>query len=114
MIRGARDFKRTGDENAIKRAIDMPHRTRERINYAISVYGQPELEACLLEAGTTTIAELNSELTTMEEYATGLYDRRTVNVESWDSLADDILTNVQDEVIRWTFPFPPDYTDIWE
>jgi hypothetical protein len=96
----------------IKRAIDMPHRARERINYFITQYGQPFLVSCMALEGAETLGELNTELTTLETYAQGLVDRKNIG-ETWDSLATDLESHLEDESIKWVFPFPPGYTDIW-
>lgn len=98
---------------AIKRAIDLPRRARARIDEAISRYGQQQVVDVLTENGTVTIAELNAELTGLESYAQGLYDRRINDSESWDSLAADIEANVELESEKWVFPIPAGYTDIW-
>lgn len=97
---------------SIKRAIDMPHRARARINHFISLYGQPLLVECLSMEGDVTVAELNTELTTLENYCQGLIDRKNRG-ESWDDLAADIESHVERESDKWVFPFPPGYTDIW-
>jgi hypothetical protein len=98
--------------NLLKRAVDMPHRARARINHFIQLYGQPFLAECLTLEGDVTVAELNAELTTLENYCQRLVDRRNAG-ESWDSIAADIETNIENESIRWAFPFPPGYTDAW-
>ena len=96
----------------IKRAVDMPNRARARIDYFISQYGQPLLIECLTLAGDCTIAELNAELTTLENYAGNLVTRKNAG-ESWTDIAQDIKTNVEKESLKWVFPFPPGYTDVW-
>jgi len=108
MVQG----RTTEAENQIKRAIDMPHRARARINHFISLYGQPLLVECLALEGDVTVAELNAELTDLENYCQGLVDRRNGG-ESWDDLATDIESHVEHEALKWVFPFPPGYTDIW-
>ena len=97
---------------SIKRAIDMPHRARTRIDYFISLYGQPLLVECLSLEGDVTIVELDTELTTLENYCQGLVDRKDSG-ESWNDLAADIESHVEKESDKWIFPFPPGYTDIW-
>ena len=96
----------------IKRAIDMPHRARGRINYFITLYGQPFLVSCMTLEGTETLGELNTELTALETYAQGLVDRKNLG-ETWDLLATDLESHLEDESIKWVFPFPPEYTDVW-
>ena len=104
---------RTQDaENSIKRAIDLPHRARARINYFISQYNQQFLGECLNLAGDATLSELDTELQILENYAQTLVDRRGQG-ESWDDLAGDIEANIENESTKWVFPFPPGYTDIW-
>ncbi len=99
-------------ENTIKRAIDLPHRARARINYFISQYSQQFLVECMGLAGDATLAELNTELQVLENYAQNLVDRRGQG-ESWNDLADDVEANIENESVKWAFPFPPGYTDIW-
>lgn len=98
---------------AIKRAIDLPHRVRERIDYFIDQYSQSFLFECMAFEGTTTLAELNSELQILENYAQNLVNRQGGG-ESWDDLASDIETNIEKESTKWIFPLPPGYTDIWD
>lgn len=96
----------------LKRAIDLPNRARARINEFIRLYGQPLLVECIAMSDGLTIIELNAELTALENYCKGLYDRRQLG-EGWDSIAADIEANVEDESLKWIFPFPEGYTDIW-
>jgi hypothetical protein len=100
-------------ESAIKRAIDMPHRARSRINQFIAAHTQAFLMECINLWGDATIAELNAELTMLENYAMGLHDRRINGGESWDSLAADIMSHVEKESDKWAFPFPEGYRDVW-
>lgn len=97
---------------SIKRAIDLPHRSRARINEFIRVYSQAQLIDCLSRLNDCTIAEMNAELTILENYATNLYNRQ-IGGESWDSLATDIESHVDNESIEWIFPFPAGYVDLW-
>ena len=90
----------------------MPHRARERIIYFITRYGQPFLVSCMALEGAETLGELNTELTALETYAQGLVDRKNLG-ETWDSLATDLESHLEDESIKWVFPFPPGYTDVW-
>jgi hypothetical protein len=99
--------------NEIKRAIDLPQRARARINQFIATYTQAYLVSCISMYSDYTISELNTELTSLENYATGLYNRRINNSESWGSLATDIETNITLESQIWTFPLPGNYKDIW-
>jgi len=98
--------------NSLKRAIDMPHRARTRIEYFITQYSQQFLVECMALAGAETLTELNAELQTLENYAQNLVTRQGQG-ESWDDLATDIESNIENESIKWVFPFPPGYTDIW-
>lgn len=99
-------------EQYIKRAIDLPGRSRARIQHAVDTYGAQVFTESLTLCGSETKTEIDNELSSIEEYAQGLYDRRQLG-ESWDDLASDILTNITDEVTPWIFPIPQDYTDIW-
>jgi hypothetical protein len=108
-------------EASLLRAVHMPLRARARINEASRVF---ELEngagtfnaflvSCLALAGTVTLAELNTELTTLETYANNLRARK-LGGESLDSIAADIQTNVRNEVLDWTFGFFNDvYVEAW-
>ena len=98
--------------SAIERAIDLPRRARARINEAIKIYSQQTIIDALQASGSTSILEMNNDLTLMETYAQGLYNRRTGG-ESWDSLAADIVTNISLESDKWVFPLPINYKDIW-
>src|SRR3972149_11969281 len=57
---------------AIERAIDLPRRVRARINEAIRIYGQQTIIDALQTSGTTSILEINNDLTLLETYAQGL------------------------------------------
>lgn len=103
-------------EQAIKRAIDLPHRARSRIDHAITVYGQNAVVSAFTDGVDVTVAELNAELAALEAYAQLLVDRRNTDptgTGAWDALATDIETNVELESERWTFQIPPGYVDIW-
>ena len=97
---------------AIERAIDLPRRVRARINEAIRIYGQQTVVDALQASGSTSILELNNDLTLMETYAQNLFNRR-IGGESWDSLAADIITNISLESDKWIFSLPVGYKDIW-
>jgi hypothetical protein len=119
MRSGAQIYLKNKDINLdnavlqIKRAIDLPRRARARIDYAILTYTQSRIVDCINYLGDMTAAEMNAELTSLQNYAMALYNRRVNNSESWDSLANDILTNMTNEQNEWTFPLPEDYKDIW-
>ena len=97
----------------IKRAVDLPRRARARIDQAIATYGLPALTACITLQGDYTVAELNTELTTLTNYGTTLYNMRTTGGQSWDVLANHIIANVTEEFRQWLFPLPSGYKDIW-
>lgn len=105
----------------IKRAVDMPHRARTRVNYFIQRYdaanGAGSAQALIVEslslAGTVTLQEINSELTSLENYAQGLVDHVNNDGWSWDQVSADIQANVENEAWQWTFEIPPDYIDVW-
>ena len=100
---------------AIKYAVNQPHMTRARINYAITIYGQQALVDAVTAAlpGGVTLAEVNADLTAMENYAQGLVNHRNTDGWTWDQIATDIETNVELENVRWVFQVPPGYTSIW-
>jgi hypothetical protein len=97
---------------SIKRAVDLPHRARERINYFIVQYGQQFLIDCLALEGDIMISELNTELTNLENYAANLVARKNGG-ESWTDITNDIKTNIENESMKWIFPLPPGYLDVW-
>jgi len=109
------EFKVSDSEraiNAIKRAVDLPRRARHRINEFIRVYGQQQLVDCIALYGDVTVAEINAELTTLENYCNNLYNRK-IGGESWAAIALDIESNVSLESEEWVFRLPDNYTDIW-
>lgn len=122
MRKGVADYRRLVADGrvvdavyAIKRAVDLPHRARARINEAIAKYTQATLVECIglaLPSGVT-LAEINADLTTQETYAQGLVTHRLVDGWTWDQIATDIETNVELEEVRWQFPFPAGYLDVW-
>lgn len=114
MRRGVEVYRDSGNIEQLKRAIDMPHRARARVDEAIRIHGQSRLVDALSanNSGDVTIAELNAELSTLESYAQDLVDRGLAG-ETWDDLATDIEVNITLESEQWVFPFPAAYTDIW-
>jgi len=113
MRRGVAEYRSSGDIKAIKRGINKPLESRKRIDKAITDYGPSWLEAALGKnnSGDATFAEIDAEVNTLLVYAQGLVARQGQG-ESWDSLATDIETNIEDEVLKWRFEVPA-YTDIW-
>lgn len=111
----------TAAEEHLKRAVNMPLRARARINEARRLY---ELEngantfnafvaSCLSLAGTVTLADINNDLTTLENYANNLIAQKNASVMTLDQVAADIEANMRNEVRDWVFPFPSNYADSW-
>lgn len=98
---------------ALKRAVDLPRRARIRIETAVSKYGLAKLQAAIAAEGTVTIAELNSALSDLETYASGLYNHYKTDGWTFDQIAADIEANIELESDQWVFPLPVGYKDIW-
>ena len=119
MRQGVKDYymlkmvDASASQSALERAVDLPRRARTRINTAITKYGQQIFIDALQFNGSTTLLDLNTELSLLEAYAQNLYDRCIKDNESLDSLAIDIETNIAEEINEWKFPLPEDYRDIW-
>lgn len=99
-------------EMAIKRAIDRPHMARARVTEFIQVHGSAFLIECLNKAGDCTAAELNTALNNMETYVQELVVRRNTG-ETWDSIATDIETKIENDFVKSYFPVPSGYVSIW-
>ena len=103
----------------ITRAVNMPHRARERINEWVRVYdlangagsGQTFIVECLALAGSVTLANINSDLTTIENAATN-FIALNAGGETLDQLATRLENALENESLLWQFPFPDGYTDI--
>jgi hypothetical protein len=104
----------------LKRAVNMPLRARARLTETSRLY---ELEngagtfnafisECLTLAGSVTIAQLNTELTTLENYANDLLAQKTAGA-TLDAIAADITAALRDEAKDWAFPLPANYADQW-
>ena len=113
MRRGVSEYRSSGDIASIKRAINKPLESRVRIDKAIADFTLPALEAALGKnnSGDATFDEINDEINDLLGYSQGLVVRQGAG-ESWDDLATDIETNIENEVSRWIFEVPA-YTDIW-
>jgi len=103
----------------ITRAVNMPRRARERINEWIRIYdlengtgaGQTFIVECLALAGSVTLAEINSDLTTLESQTTTLISNNQSG-STLDEMATIIENVLDDEAKQWQFPFPVGYEDI--
>lgn len=113
MRRGVAEYRSSGDIASIKRAINKPLESRVRIDAVISKFGLPWLEKALGKnnSGDATYAEIDTAVNTLLSYSQDLVVRQNQG-ESWDDLATDIETNIEDELLKWVFIVPP-YTDIW-
>ena len=103
----------------ITRAVNTPRRARERVNEWIRVYNlengagaaQTFLAECLSLAGSVTLPEINSELTTLENQAANLIATNQAG-GTLDAMATSIEGALENESDLWKFPFPASYTDI--
>lgn len=111
---------------ALKRAVDMPHRARIRITKWITDYNaqngagtaQTFLAQCLsLSSGGVTLAEINAEVASMEAYADTLVAAAPAphgnGSMTWDQIAASIESTVPNEANDWVFPLPSGYLDVW-
>lgn len=119
----------TGDSTGaiahLKRAVDLPHRARTRVETRIASYNaengagaaETYLQECLALFGAVTLSDLNTELTALESYAATLVAAAPApygdGSMTWEQIASDIEANVRDESPDWIFPLPEQYTDIW-
>ena len=107
-------------EAHLLRAVNMPLRARVRVNEARRLYelrfGANTFNAfvtsCLSLAGTVTLAELNTALTTLENNTATLKAMKAGGSTN-NEIAAWIETNWDDEVQEWVFPFPAGYVDSW-
>lgn len=104
----------------LRRAVNMPRRMRERINFFRTSHGltqgqfNAQMGECLTLAGTVTLAELNTELTSLESDGMALIVAHQNTTMTNDQIADWIDANWSDDVAEWVFPFPPGYVDLWD
>jgi len=97
----------------LKRAVDLPRRARIRIETAVAKFGITKLQAALATDGTVTITELNIAISTLETYATSLYNHYKNDAWTFEQIATDIESNIELESNQWDFPLPSGYRDIW-
>jgi len=103
----------------ITRAVNMPRRARERINETIRLYelkngantANPFLISCLALAGSVTLGEINSDLTTLENQTANLIANNAAG-GTLDEMATAIENALDNEANEWQFPFPDGYTDV--
>jgi len=102
----------------LTRAVNMPAKARARIDKWISDYdaingagtGQVFIAECLTLAGSVTLGEINSDLTTLENQA----DTLITNNQSGgtlDEMAAAIESALEWEAKDWTFPIPETFTE---
>lgn len=121
MRRGVAEYRQrtaagdtVGADAAIRRAVDLPHRMRARVNQGIATYGLPRINAVIAATSiAVTSGEVSADLTALETYAAGLVAHRLNDAWTWDQIATDIETNISFEGNEWQFPLPPGYTDVW-
>jgi len=107
--------------NHLKRAVDLPNRARARINTWKEVYYPGNnsgansflIECLTLAGGGVTLGEIDSELTTLENYCQNLVNQKNAETMSWDDVATSIESNVEWEALKWIFQLPEDYLDVW-
>jgi len=105
--------------NQLTRAVNMPRRARERINEWIRVYdlengagsGQTFIVECLALAGSVTLGDINSDLTTLENQTANLI-ATNAGGGTLDEMATAIENALDNEAKEWQFPIPEGYTDI--
>ena len=108
-------------ESHLARAVNMPLRARARINQKRTEYETQNgagtfnayIGSCLSLAGTVTLAELNAELTALENYANNLIAQKQSGALTLDQIAQSIETDFREEASDWRFPIPATYTDTW-
>ena len=118
-----RQLKTNGQQDEaieqITRAVNMPRRARERINEWIRVYdlangsgaAQIFINECLALAGSVTLGEINSHLTTLETQADNLISANGSG-GTLDEMATALENALENEASLWRFPFPDGYIDI--
>lgn len=112
----ARRYWALGDtEQAIthmKIAVDTPHRIRAKIDTFIAAHGISLLQEAVALNGDVTLAEIDAELTTLENYAQGLVDAKNGGA-TWEEIAINIETSIELEARKWIFPLPENYVSVW-
>lgn len=128
---GARDFVRQYEaakatrpvdaEKYLREAVNMPLLARARINEARRVYElkngvgtfNTQVASCLVLTGSgITLAEINTELTTMESEVATIKAARAGG-STLDQIAALVLATWEDERADWTFRVPDDYVALW-
>lgn len=102
----------------LTRAVNMPNRARARIDKWIADYdavngagsGQAFIGECLALAGSVTLGEINSELTTLENQANTLIANNQAG-GTLDEMAAAIEGALDWEAQQWQFPIPATYSD---
>ena len=118
--------------NQLKRAIDLPNRARARIDEWVRAYdlvngagsGQTFLGDCLSSFGAgknaatrVSLSDINSELTTLENWAAVRVAAAPApygdGSKTWDDIATEVENQVEWEAKDWVFVLPAGYTDVW-
>lgn len=107
-------------EAHLRYAATLPVRARARINEARRLYEirfgvntfNTFIGNCLSLAGTVTLAELNAELTLLEN-GTATLRAMHAGGSTLDEIAAWIETNWEYERQDWLFPIPATYVDSW-
>lgn len=109
-------------EQHLARACNMPMRRRAVINAIIERYESRNgagtapayLNECLALTGTSiTVADLNAELTSLENYANTLIDAKIAGTMTLDNIAADIESKVEWEASDWSPSIDFSVVDRW-
>ena len=98
----------------LKNAITAPNKIKARMQEYVDNYTAAELVLALAEVSDgVTLAEINSEVTTMETYCANLKSQIDAETMTWDEASLDLQGHFENILPKITFPFPDGYTDIW-
>jgi len=109
-------------EGHLARACNMPMRARATINAIMARYGSANgagtavayLGQCLALTGTSiTVADLNVDLTAMENFCNGLIDDKIAGTKTLDEIAAAIEAQVEWEALDWSPPIDFSQVDRW-
>ena len=116
----------------LKRAMDLPHRVRARIDHFISQQdgkggpnaGINRLNAALNSFGAgksgpnrVSMSDIDADIVVLENQMAALKvqapDPYGNAAMTWDDLATALEATIENEIDDWRFEIPPGYTDIW-
>lgn len=108
-------YRQTGNTDYLQNILTLPERRRSRINNCIAEIGQPALVALIDAYGVNTAAEMNTELTTLENQCVALKAQLDSGT-TWADLADIIEAGLEMgplEKIAKYFQYEPNFTDMF-